>query len=292
VNSADSLSAFKPAIILSHVQIKPLLAARRAGARTASLSPDLNLTTVTVQLSEMGVRFPGGEWLPWDDAEQIAQAEVGCFVLEAEGVRKVSAFSEVTGRYCSLMPTEGAPTLLVAGFPMHRIKGTDPHRDTLSKIKAAAPAGLVLDTSMGLGYTAIEAARRAERVITIEIDPAVVEVASYNPWSRELFCSAKIERHLGDSFDRVRTFDYNLFTCIIHDPPTFSLAGDLYSAAYYRELYRILKRGGRLFHYIGDLDSPSGQQVARGVIRRLSEAGFQTIARHKEAFGIVGIKRW
>lgn len=291
MNSADSPNGFRPGVILSHFQIKPLLAARRRGAPAASISPDLNLTTVTVQLTETGILFPGGECLLWDDAEQIAQAEVACFALEADGLRKVGVFSEVTGRYCSLMPTETAPTLLVAGFPMHRIKGTDPHRDTLSKIKAAAPSGLVLDTSMGLGYTAIQAARRAERVITIEIDPAVVEIASYNPWSRELFSSARIERHMGDSFERVQAFDDNLFTCIIHDPPTFSLAGDLYSAAYYRELYRVLRRGGRLFHYIGDLDSPSGQRVARGVIRRLGEAGFQGITRHKEAFGIVGIKR-
>lgn len=290
MNSIDSINGFRPRVTLSHVQIKPLLAARRAGARTANISPDLNLTKVTVQLTETGALFPSGECLSWDDAEQIAKAEVACFALDVEGLRKVGTFSEVTGRYCSLMPTESAPTLLVAGFPMHRIKGTNPYLDAVSKIKAAAPAGLVLDTSMGLGYTAIQAARRAERVITIEIDPAVVEVASYNPWSRELFTSTRIERRMGDSFDLVQMFDDNLFTCIIHDPPTFSLAGDLYSAAYYRELYRVLRRGGHLFHYIGDLDSSSGQRVARGVIRRLGEAGFQAIARHKDAFGIVGIK--
>ena len=62
------------------------------------------------------------------------------------------------------MPTSGAPTLLIAGFPMHRIKNIDPHRDTLNKIKAARPSGQVLDTSMGLGYTAIQAARTSDHV--------------------------------------------------------------------------------------------------------------------------------
>src|SRR5690606_958715 len=109
--------------------------------------------------------------LTWDAAQTIADAEIACFALENGAIRKIQAFSETTNRHCSLMPTTGAPTLLLAGFPMHRIKGIDPHKDTLAKIKAARPAGVVLDTSMGLGYTAIEAARAAERVITIELDP-------------------------------------------------------------------------------------------------------------------------
>ena len=86
------------------------------------------------------------------------------------------------GRAYSLMPTEGAPTLLVWGIPMHRIKGTNPQRDTLTKIQAIAPvAGRVLDTCTGLGYTAIEAARTAEQVVTIELDPTVLEVARLQP---------------------------------------------------------------------------------------------------------------
>lgn len=61
------------------------------------------------------------------------------------------------------MPTGGAPTLLVAGFPMHRIKGIDPHEDTLIKFQTIAPlVGRVLDTATGLGYTAIEVVKTAE----------------------------------------------------------------------------------------------------------------------------------
>lgn len=277
-------------VTLSHFEVQPLLDARRRAAERTFTSPDLGLTKVEVTLDDAGVTFPSGERLTWADAGEIADSDVGCFALEDGTIRKIQAFSEVTNRHCSLMPTTGAPTLLIAGFPMHRIKGTEPYADTQAKIKAANPIGRVLDTSMGLGYTAIEAARTASQVITIEIDPAVIEVARQNPWSRELFENPKIERRLGDSFDEVTEFESEYFTRIIHDPPTMQLAGDLYSGEYYRELFRVLQPGGRLFHYIGDLDSPFGQRVSRGVVERLGKAGFTRVTRRPEAFGIVAQK--
>ena len=70
----------------------------------------------------------------------------------------------------------------------------------------------------------------------------------------------------------------------------FSLAGELYSGEFYRHLYRVLARKGRLFHYIGDLESRSGRNVARGVVRRLQEAGFSRVVRRPEAFGVVAYK--
>ena len=95
---------------------------------------------------------------------------------------------------------------------------------------------------------------------------------------------------MGDAFEVVPTFEESYFSRIIHDPPAFSLAGDLYSGEFYRQLYRILKPGGRLFHYIGDLNSKSGSTVTKGVLRRLQEAGFTRVVRRPEAFGVVGYK--
>ena len=138
-----------------------------------------------------------------------------------------------------------------------------------------------------MGYTAIGAAKTAEVVITIEIDPAVLEVARLNPWSKDLFGNPKIEQLIGDCFEVIHGFESESFSRIIHDPPTFSLAGDLYSQAFYRQLYRVLEPGGRLFHYIGDLESRSGGRVAKGVIRRLREVGFRRIHRRPGAFGVV-----
>jgi predicted methyltransferase len=98
-----------------------------------------------------------------------------------------------------------------------------------------------------LGYTAIEASRTADKVITVEIDPASLEIARYNPWSRELFENPRIEQVVGDVFDVVETLDDEQFSCIIHDPPMFSLAGDLYSGDFAAS-HRVLRHRGRVFH--------------------------------------------
>lgn len=280
-----------PPIVLSHFQVGPVIAAHRQGATDALLSPDLGLSQVHVGLSSDGVRFGSGELLPWPEAEEIVAAPQSCFAVTAEGVRKLQLFSEATQRVISLMPTTAAPTMVLAGFPMHRIKDTDPHQDTLRKLSALKPVrGRVLDTAMGLGYTAIEAAKTADEVVTIELDPGVVELAGWNPWSRELFTNPKIRRIEGDSSEVVQGMEDQSFTCILHDPPIFSLAGDLYGGAFYRELYRLLRRGGRLFHYIGDLDSGSTRRVLPGIQRRLKEAGFTRIVRKPDAFGLLAYR--
>jgi len=282
-------------IVLSHIQIKPLLWSWRhegQADRAATVSPDLGLSQVPVMLSAAGVQFlaPLSEVLTWANAEKIMDGDNACFVLEQGSLRQIQAFSEVTNRNSSLMPTKSAPTLLLAGFPMHRIKDTNPIQDTEQKIKAARPTGRVLDTSMGLGYTAIYAARTASQLTTIELDPAVVEVASQNPWSRDLFTNPRIERLVQDSYDYVESARDATFDCIIHDPPTVQLAGELYSGAFYSELFRITKPRGRVFHYVGDPKSLSGSRMTRGVVDRLTAAGFRQVTPAPAAYGVVAVK--
>ena len=277
--------------VLSHLTVAPLLDARQAGKNSAVTSLDLGLTKIEVSLGPEGVDLGGGQWLPWDSLEEIGQHESVCYLIKDGEAAKIQRFSEYLDRFYSLMPTQGAPTLLISGVLMHRIKGIDPHRDTLTKVRTIAPMqGRVLDTCTGLGYTAIEAARVAEEVVTIELDPMVLEVARLNPWSQALFDNPRIEQIVGDSFEEIQVFEDESFSRIVHDPPMFSLAGDLYSGECYRHLFRILKPKGRMFHYIGDLDSRSGRNVARGVVRRLQEAGFRRIVRKPGAFGVVAYR--
>src|SRR5262249_7640496 len=142
----------------------------------------LGLTTVTAALDGDGVVFPTGECLPWAEIERIQRAANVCFQVEDGAAISIRRFSEVTGWTRALMPGSapngGAPTTLVAGLPMHRIKDTDPWADSQAKIATLAPvSGRVLDTATGLGYTAILAARTAGEVVTIELDPAALEIA-------------------------------------------------------------------------------------------------------------------
>ncbi len=307
--------------LLSHYQAADLLQARADGHAQVDVSLDLNQTQQRVTLTPGGVLLPAKVYddhaekylVRWALLEKIAQADAACYQIvrgePGEGaLDKVQRFSEEYNRLYSLMPTAGAPTMLISGIPMHRIKGTDPQRDTQSKIRAARPFAfkqkgadqppLVLDTATGLGYTAIAAARVAEqnglspeaRVITIELDPTALAVCRLNPWSRELFGNPRIEQRVGDSGDVVPAFGNATFTQIIHDPPMFGLAGHLYSTEFYRELHRVLRPRGRLFHYIGDPDSKSGRTTTRGVLQRLEQAGFQRIQRMPQAFGVVAQK--
>ena len=280
-----------PHVVLSYVQAEPLLRARQGNRTSLTISPDLGRSSVEVTLHPDGVAFPSGPKLDWATIQRIAESPTKCFVATDDGIREITAFSEETNRVYTLYPTTNAPTMLISGVLMHRIKGTDPHQDTLQKIRAIAPVvGRVLDTATGLGYTAIEAAKTADEVVTIELDPVALEIARQNPWSRELFDNPKIVQIVGDSFEEVQKFETESFSRIIHDPPVFSLAGELYSTTFYRELYRVLRQRGRLFHYIGDLESRSGRNTMRGVVRRLQEAGFSRVSPRQAAFGVVAFK--
>ncbi|MFT5196445.1 MAG: putative methyltransferase [Cellvibrionaceae bacterium] len=282
--------------VLSHYQVKPLLQHRSQNLNNpaeVTLSFDLGLTQTQASLSADGLHFADFAPVSWNDLTLITGEENAVFELFDDGaVQKVSTFSEELQRSYSLFPTLSAPTMLVSGITMHRIVNCDPHQDTLNKIKAfgGPPLGKVLDTTMGLGYTAIQAARTASSVLTIEIDPAVVEICQLNPWSKGLFEKENIERRIGHSWDVIEEFPDNSFSIITHDPPMFNMAGELYSLEFYKELYRVLSHKGRLFHYIGNPKSKSGATVTRGVIRRLQEAGFTRVSSREQAFGVLATK--
>jgi hypothetical protein len=278
-------------VVLSHFQAEIVLNAKAKGAESVNISLDLGRSDRELVLDDKGLQLPTGSSLAWDQVEKIAGSGSSCFTIEDGTAQSIQFFSEQTDRIYSLYPTSGAPTMLISGIPMHRIKGTEPYRDTLEKIHAIKPVvGFVLDTATGLGYTAIEAARTAEHVTTIELDPAALKVCRLNPWSQELFNNSKISQVIGDSFDVVADMDAGSFTRVIHDPPAFSLAGDLYSGEFYGELYRVMRNHSQLFHYIGDPESKSGRIITAGVIRRLEQVGFRQVHRAPRAFGVVAIK--
>lgn len=171
---------------------------------------------------------------------------------------------------------------------MHRTKGVTPWQDTESKLAAIRPViGRVLDCTTGLGYTAILASRTAAEVITIELDANVLAVARENPWSRELFESPRIRQLMGDAAAVLPTLPAAHFDRVIHDPPTLALAGELYGLAFYRELFRVLRPGGKLYHYTGAPGSRHrGRDLPASVGERLREAGFVNVRTRPEALGV------
>ncbi|MHA1551861.1 MAG: methyltransferase domain-containing protein [Candidatus Heimdallarchaeaceae archaeon] len=201
------------------------------------------------------------------------------FLLEKKP-RKIAFFDEC---YYKLEPIKGTvPTIEIDGIRMHRTKHMTPIEDAERKIEYVKikSSDIVLDICTGLGYTAIQAMRKNADVITIEKDPNVLEIAGFNPYSRELFDGieqGKIKLINENATDSVKKFDDDSFSVILHDPPRFSFAGELYSEKFYEELYRILKPKGRLLHYVGNPGSKyRGKDFVKGVQDRLNSVGFKT----------------
>lgn len=278
-----------PEIVLSRYTAAALLYAREEGIAAPEVSLDLNMTTTPVVLGAAGVQLTEEAHLTWEQVREISDHATGCFVLTDGELERLYTFSERTARAVSLCShLEGAPTMLVAGFPMHRIRGIDPWTDIAGRLATVAPVtGRVLDICTGLGYSAIQASQTASSVTTIELDPAVERIARRNPWSARLFDNPKITRLSGDAIALVETLPAGGFDLILHDPPTMQLSGELYSASFYASLRRLLSRRGRLFHYIGDPNSRTGASTTKGVHRRLKENGFAKVIDTPDAFGIV-----
>jgi predicted methyltransferase len=278
------------ALTLSHFEVAPLLQARAGGLGEAVTSGDLGRTQASAAIAADGARF-GDVLLPWAWIERIHGDTNKCFRADATGLVELRVFSAATGWVRSLFPTGSAPASVVGGFTMHRIRGVDPNEDTRRKLAGIEPvAGRVLDTATGLGYTAIAAARHAASVVTIELDPAALELAATNPWSRELFLATNVEQRVGCAAEIVAGLPAGSFDRVLHDPPALQLAGALYSAAFYRDLHRVLVKGGRLSHYVGDPESPSGKRTTRGVVERLRRAGFTRVVAAPSAFGVVAVR--
>ncbi|WP_297556000.1 methyltransferase domain-containing protein [Thermococcus sp.] len=255
------------------------------------LNLDLRKTNRTWTIEREGDEFvfPDGTRVLKEVIEKIARDDKSVYFIKNGGVYKAAIAGE--GFY-KLVPTI-PPTIEINGIRMHRTKEVNPLQDTRNKVNAVKPkeGETVLDTCMGLGYTAIEASKRGAYVITIEKDPNVIELARINPWSRELFTGGRIQVIQGDSFEVVKRFNDESFDVVIHDPPRFSLAGQLYSEEFYRELYRILKPGGRLFHYVGNPGKRYRRKdLQKGVMERLRKAGFVGVKRVEEALGVVARK--
>lgn len=252
------------------------------------ISLDLNLSNVEAVISGEGLLLPGGILVERSILEEIARKKKRIYALKDDGAEPV----EISGEgYYKLSPTTGAPTLEINGIQMHRTSGIDPFEDSRQKTEGTVrPGDTVLDTCGGLGYTAIWSARLgAARVISVEVCPEVRELRKINPWSRELF-QDKIELVDANIYEHITKLENESFDSTIHDPPRFSLAGELYGSEFYKHLFRVLKPGGLLFHYTGTPYSRRGERnFPVEVTNRLISAGFRA-RREPEKLGVSGRK--
>lgn len=246
---------------------------------------DFGLSRISVRVMGKEVVFPEGLTIPLDYLSSLS--ENFAYKLINGSIQRLDLFSE--GKYYKLKPVAptAPPTLEINGVQMHRTTEMDPWKDTIIKVSALGPlkGKNVLDVCTGLGYSAIaEVLKGARHVTTVEKDPNVLYFASLNPWSRGLD-DERIRMVLGDAVEVLKELESEEYDAVFHDPPRYSLAGELYSREFYSELYRVLKRGGKLFHYTGEPSKHSNISFIKGVKRRLEEAGFEEVVWIDKAKG-------
>jgi len=265
--------------------------ARQVLVGSTEVSLDLGKRLYKVKITGESVTFPDGQSVELKYIKKIASDNDNVFLIDNNEVMKASFFSKETKKLYTLRPTATSPALEISGILMHRIKDIEPKTDAENKIAAISPLhGNVLDTCCGLGYTAILAAKSAD-VTTIEKDPNVLELCRVNPYSQELFTNKRIKLIQGDTSEEVKKFKESSFNAIIHDPPSVSIAGELYSDEFYSQLFRVLKPGGKLLHYTGAPGSRGrGMDLSGSVARRLKKTGFRKVVTNEKTQSVVAVK--
>lgn len=219
----------------------------------------------------------------------IIKKENRAFIFESNELYPIEFRDE---HYYKLVPTEYAPTFEISGVKMHRSKDYDPFIDAKEKASEVVKVGhKVLDTCGGLGYTAIwSILLGAQEVVSVERSQSVQQLRALNPWSEGLN-DKRIKAISGDVAEIINKLDDNYFDAIIHDPPRFSLSGYLYSEEFYCELYRVLKKGGGLFHYTGNpYLAKRGDTFLLNSAKRLKESGFKKVLPKPEFLGVLALK--
>jgi predicted methyltransferase len=242
--------------------------AAQAGARHVACSLDLERTTTTVEPGATGWRWQGRSF-PWLDACKDRTV----YYWNEQAFAPVARF---TTSLIKLVPTPwGPPTFEIDGIKMLPTARVSPYADAQRKVGLIQPRGkIVLDTCGGLGYFAAWCLQGgAAQVISCERNPDVIWLRSLNPWSPA--ADKRMTLYERDIAAHISTMPAASVDAILHDPPRFGIAGELYSQVFYNELARVIRRKGRLFHYTGTPNKlTSARDVPNEVAKRLRKAGF------------------
>lgn len=251
-----------------------LLAARDSGAATWTGSLDLGQ-------SEGEAMLAADDW-SWRGTRYPYPAKLKdrtIYYWDGDDFEGASRFS---GSLIKLVPTEwGVPTFEIDGIKMLVSARESPMDDARRKVALVEPRGkVILDTCGGMGYfAACCLAAGVSRMVSFEKNADVLWLRTLNPWSPDPEAPAsggRLSMTHGDISTAITGMPDASMDAVLHDPPRFGIAGELYSQSFYNELARVLRRGGRLFHYTGSPNKlTSGRDVPREVEKRLGIAGFK-----------------
>jgi predicted methyltransferase len=242
--------------------------ALRTGATRCEGSLDLGLTHQAIELTAAG--------FIWREARYPLPATLRERTIYYWNGTDFAPASRYAGSLIKLVPTPwGAPTFEIDGIKMLPTAKVSPFEDARRKVElVGVRQRRILDTCGGLGYFAAWCLRLgAAQVLSCEKNPQVLWLRDLNPWSP---CADELLTVLNVGIDtHIETLAAASFDAILHDPPRFGTAGELYSRQFYAQLARVLRPGGTLFHYTGSANKlTSGRDVQGEVLRRLGESGF------------------
>lgn len=273
-------------VLLTLEVAQRLDAAAKRGDSVCEVSLDLGRSSVRVtvdgttwQIGERCFPIPG----------KLKERTI--YYWSGEAFESVSRFN---GSLIKLVPTEwGAPTFEIDGIKMLPTAKLSPVADAANKVDMIEPRGKrVLDCCGGLGYFAVQCLQGgATHITSFEKNADVIWLRSLNPWSPEGgdMADSRLELQHADVSQAIEGLADESFDALLHDPPRFGIAGELYSQIFYDHLARVLKHGGRLFHYTGTPNKlTSGRDVPNEVAMRLKKSGFSTQIRGD---GVLAIKR-
>jgi predicted methyltransferase len=250
-----------------------LRAGAETGAATVACSLDLGRTVSTVTVAADGWTWEGERYPFLDSCKDRT-------IYHWTG-RSFEPVSRFVGSLIKLVPTEwGPPTFEIDGIKMLPTAQVSPYEDAERKVRLIRPRDkIILDTCGGLGYFAACCLQdHASEVRSFEKNPAVIWLRSLNPWSPPVGKGLTLIE--ADIVERIPTLADQSVDAVLHDPPRFGIAGELYSQAFYEQLARVLKRRGLLFHYTGTPNKlTSGRDVPKEVATRLRHSGFEVEAK-------------
>ncbi|MCP5328332.1 MAG: SAM-dependent methyltransferase [Sinobacteraceae bacterium] len=264
-------------------------AALAAGQHTLECSLDLGRSSSRVELGADGwcwrdLRYP---WI-----EPCRERTIYHPVRHDGGALAFMPVVRYSGSLLKLVPTEwGPPTFEIDGIKMLPTARISPWEDAGRKVALVRPLGRrILDTCGGLGYFAARALEAgAACVQSFEKNPDVIWLRSLNPWSPTAAGDQRLLLECADVTTRLAAFDDRSFDAILHDPPRFGIAGELYSSEFYATLARLLVPAGRLFHYTGTPNRlTTGRDLPREVAKRLSRVGFEA---RLHGDGVLAVRR-
>lgn len=273
--------------LLTRPVLEQLQNALKKGDSTLRTSLDLGCSQETVHLGTDGWHYRGQHY-PWPT--KLKDRTI--YYWDGDEFSAASRFG--SGLY-KLVPTDwGIPTFEIDGIKMLVSAQISPLDDARRKVALVQPRGKqLLDTCGGMGYFAACCLDDGVAGIrSFEKSPEVLWLRTLNPWSPDPDgerAGGRLQLTHGDISREIEHIADASMDAVLHDPPRFGIAGELYSQVFYDQLARVLRKGGRLFHYTGAPNKlTSGRDVPREVATRLQKAGFKA---EPALDGVLAIRR-